>query len=162
LGTKGGLNKYDKKTGQFYLVNYKDTNSIIEDNFVYGLAADETSIYINTPPIVTILNYRTEEFETFITDFDYDGAVYDIKSPIIKDRDSLIWVGSYQGLSSFDVQEKRFSYFPFTTVESTTKLNSVLRLGEKYPDYDPAVSIAMFISKRRKGKKVVIVTGIKR
>jgi len=110
LGTKGGLNKYDKKTGQFYLVNYKDTNSIIEDNFVYGLAADETSIYINTPPIVTILNYRTEEFETFITDFDYDGAVYDIKSPIIKDRDSLIWVGSYQGLSSFDVQEKRFSY----------------------------------------------------
>jgi hypothetical protein len=58
--------------------------------------------------------------------------------------------------------EKRFLYFPFTTVESTTKLNSVLRLGEKYPDYDPAVSIAMFISKRRKGKKVVIVTGIKR
>jgi len=58
--------------------------------------------------------------------------------------------------------EKRFLDFSFTTVESTTKLNSVLRLGEKYPDYDPAVLIAMFISKRRKGKKVVIVTGIKR
>jgi hypothetical protein len=58
--------------------------------------------------------------------------------------------------------EKRFLDFSFTTVESTTKLNSVLRLGEKYPDYDPAVLIAMFISKRLKGKKVVIVTGIKR
>jgi len=58
--------------------------------------------------------------------------------------------------------EKRFLDYSFTTVESTTELNSVLRLGEKYPDYDPAVLIAMLTSKRRKGKKVVIVTGIKR
>jgi len=58
--------------------------------------------------------------------------------------------------------KKRFLDFSFTKVESTTELNSVLQLGEKYPNYDPAVLIAMFISRRYKGKKVVIVTGAKR
>ncbi|PIX32181.1 hypothetical protein COZ60_00490, partial [Candidatus Bathyarchaeota archaeon CG_4_8_14_3_um_filter_42_8] len=58
--------------------------------------------------------------------------------------------------------EKRFLDFSFTTVESTTELNSVLRLGEKYPDYDPAVLIAMFILRKYTSRKVVIVTGIKR
>ena len=58
--------------------------------------------------------------------------------------------------------EKGFQDFSFTKVESTTELNLVLQLGEKYPDYDPAVLIAMFISRKYNGKKVVIVTGIKR
>ena len=58
--------------------------------------------------------------------------------------------------------EKGFLDFSFTKVESTTDLDSVLRLGKKYPKYDPAVLIAMFISRRYNGRKVVIVTGIKR
>lgn len=58
--------------------------------------------------------------------------------------------------------EKGFLIFPFTKVESTTDLNSVLQLSKKYPNYDPAVLIAMFISRRYNGTKVVIVTGVKR
>lgn len=58
--------------------------------------------------------------------------------------------------------ERGFLNFPFTRVESTTKLNSVLQLSWRYPDYDPAVLIAMFISREYKGRKVVIVTGVKR
>jgi len=58
--------------------------------------------------------------------------------------------------------EKRFLDFPFTKVESTTELNSVLQLSKKYPRYDAAVLIAMFISRKYNGKKVVIVTGLKR
>ncbi len=58
--------------------------------------------------------------------------------------------------------ERGFLDFPFTKVESTSKLNSVLQLGEKYPNYDPAVLIAMFISRKYDGRKVVIVTGVKR
>jgi len=58
--------------------------------------------------------------------------------------------------------ERRFLRFSFTKVESTHKLESVLRLGEKYPKYDPAVLLAMEISKRFSGKKAIIVTGIKR
>ena len=58
--------------------------------------------------------------------------------------------------------ERRFLRFSFTRAESTLELDSVLRLGEKYPTYDPAVLLAMEISKKFSGKKVVIVTGIKR
>jgi len=58
--------------------------------------------------------------------------------------------------------EKDFLNFSFAKVESTTALESVLKLGEKYPTYDPAALLAMYISKTHSGKKVVIVTGVKR
>lgn len=123
LATKGGLNKFDKKTGQFSLVNFKESNSIIEDNFVYGLTADEKSVYINTPPVLTILNYKTGTFESYNTDYQYDGAVYDIRSPIIKDRHGLIWLGSNQGLSYFNPREKKFTHFLHDNSDSYTLSN---------------------------------------
>ena len=58
--------------------------------------------------------------------------------------------------------ERCFLRFPFTKTESTLELDSVLRLGERYPRYDPAVLLAMKISKKCSGRKAVIVTGIKR
>jgi hypothetical protein len=58
--------------------------------------------------------------------------------------------------------EKRFLDFPFTKVESTTELNLILQLSKKYQNYDSAVLLAMFISRKYNGKKVVVVTGIKR
>jgi len=111
LGTKGNLNKFDKKTGLFYRINHKTPGAIVEDNFVYGLIADETSLYINTPPVLTILNFKTGILETYNNEFNYDGAVYDIGLPVIKDSEGLIWLGSYHGLSCFDLQEKKFINF---------------------------------------------------
>ena len=61
--------------------------------------------------------------------------------------------------------EREFLRFPFTRIESTLKLEEVLKLSEFFPDYDPAVWLALYIAKRTesvKGRKVVIVTGIKR
>lgn len=58
--------------------------------------------------------------------------------------------------------EKGFLDFSFTKVESTTDLSSVLQLSKKYPNYDPAVLIALFISRRYNGRKMAIVTGINR
>lgn len=58
--------------------------------------------------------------------------------------------------------EERFLDFPFTRVKSTNELTSVLQLSKKYPHYDAAVLLAMFIARKYNGKKVVIVTGLKR
>jgi len=58
--------------------------------------------------------------------------------------------------------ERRFLNFDFAKVRSTIKLDSALKLGENYGRYDPAVFLAMYISKFYSGKKVVIVTGIRR
>jgi len=58
--------------------------------------------------------------------------------------------------------EKRLLGYKFTKLDSTTELESALRLSKRYPNYDPAVLIAMFVSRKYKGRKVVIVTGVKR
>jgi len=58
--------------------------------------------------------------------------------------------------------ERRFLNLKFTRTESTVEFDSVLRLGERYFDYDPAVLLAMYISKDYSGRKVVIITGTKR
>jgi signal transduction histidine kinase/ligand-binding sensor domain-containing protein len=111
LGTKRGLNIYDKRTGWFSVVPHKNANSIIPDNFVYGLIADSTSVYINTPPVLAVLNRKTGSLQAFKDDFDYDGILYDVGNPIIKDSKGLIWLGSHHGLSCFDLREKQFTDF---------------------------------------------------
>jgi len=57
---------------------------------------------------------------------------------------------------------KEFLEFSFTKVESTLKLDEVLKLCEEYPKFDPAVLLAMHISKQYGGTKVVIATGVRR
>ena len=80
----------------------------------------------------------------------------------IDDRYKHIFNSIYTHGGEGENLERRFLRFPFAKAESTLELDSVLRLGEKYPDYDPAVLLAMQISKKFSGKKAVIVTGIKR
>jgi len=61
--------------------------------------------------------------------------------------------------------EHEFLKFSFTKVASTVKLKEVLRLSELFPDYDPAVWLALYIAKKtenRNSRKAVIVTGVKR
>lgn len=58
--------------------------------------------------------------------------------------------------------ERHFLNLNFARTESTTDLDSVLTIGERYLDYDPAVLLAMHISKRYSDKKVIIATGTKR
>jgi threonine synthase len=58
--------------------------------------------------------------------------------------------------------ERSFLKFLFTKIDSVVELDSVLQLSEKYPNYDSAVLLAMYISRKYEGRKIVIVTGIKR
>jgi len=57
---------------------------------------------------------------------------------------------------------REFLNFPFTKVESTLNLDEALELCKKYSQFDPAVSLAIHLSKQYKGLKVVIATGVKR
>jgi len=56
--------------------------------------------------------------------------------------------------------DRRFLNLGFTRAESAVRLDSVSKLGEKYPNYDPAVLLAMHISRDYSGKKVIVVTGV--
>ncbi len=108
LGTKEGLNRYDKPTGTFSVFPHKLNNASVPDDFVYGLLADETFIYINIPPLLSRYNYRTDSLESYTNTLPYDGSLHDIGFPILKSRDGMIWLGSADGLSVFDPTTKSF------------------------------------------------------
>ncbi len=57
---------------------------------------------------------------------------------------------------------KEFLKFPFVRIDSTLSLKEVTDLCKKYSKFDPAVSLALYISKKYEGAKVVVATGIRR
>ncbi len=111
LGTKGGVNKFDKKTGLFTRVSIIDGNSGDNINFIYGITSDSTNIYVNHPPMLSVLNFNTGSIESYTNTFERNKALYDVGFPIITDSKSLIWMGSLNGLSSFNLQDKRFNNY---------------------------------------------------
>jgi PAS domain S-box-containing protein len=113
LGTKEGLNRYNKKTGAFTLMPHKLNDSIVADNFVYSTMADDNFIYINIPPVLSRYNYRTDSLESYTNGLNYDGALHDIGFPILKSSRGAIWLGSSEGLSVFDPEEKTFHNFSY-------------------------------------------------
>jgi len=115
LGTKEGLNRYDKKSGSFTPIPHKVNDSIVPDDFVYGIMADDNFIYINIPPVLSRYNYRTDSLESFTNNLQYDGALHDIGFPILKSRQGMIWLGSSDGLSVFDPEKKSFTNYRHET-----------------------------------------------
>lgn len=111
VGTKGGLNKLDIETDCFTLLRHKSVNSIIGDNFVYGLVTDDTCIYINTPPVLTVINSETGSLRSYQNNFSYSGALYDRGSPIIRSKSGNLWIGTHNGLYSFDPSSGKFSEY---------------------------------------------------
>lgn len=111
LGTKEGLNRYDKKTGSFTRLSHKLNSAVVPDDFVYGLVATDSFIYINVPPVLSRYNYRTDSLESYTNTQPYDGALHDIGFPILKSRQGKIWLGSANGLSLFDPEIKSFLNF---------------------------------------------------
>lgn len=111
VGTKGGLNSYDKKTGHFSSISLSDSPGSSQDNFIYGLASDESYIYINHSPGVSLLNYHTGEIIVHQSAIETGGALYDKGFPIIKTRDGVIWIGSVNGLCNLKPETGEFTYF---------------------------------------------------
>ncbi|MFC2081399.1 two-component regulator propeller domain-containing protein [Bacteroidota bacterium] len=111
IATKGGLNKFDKTTGRFLRINLPVDYPGIYNSFVYGICSDDSNIYISRPPKLSILNYRTGAYESYENSFEPDGALYDLGFPLLKGSDGLLWIGSLDGLASFDMKEKKFRNF---------------------------------------------------
>jgi PAS domain S-box-containing protein len=111
LATKAGLNKYDKKADRFTRFNLSGDHLITERDFVYGITADTLNIYVSQPPTLTVINFNTGDLESFTNRFEHEGALYDIGFPIIKDSKGLIWIGSMNGLASFDLRTEQFTNY---------------------------------------------------
>ncbi|MEN8203883.1 MAG: two-component regulator propeller domain-containing protein, partial [Bacteroidota bacterium] len=111
IGTKSGLNSYDKRTGLFTTVPLSDSITGSQSNFIYGLAADESYLYINHSPHLSLLDYNSGEVSTYLSNLETGGALYDKGLPIIKSGDGKIWIGSVNGLCNFNPLTEEFHHF---------------------------------------------------
>ena len=123
IGTKGGLNNYDKKTGRFSSVTLSDSIADTDDEFIYGLAADESYIYINQSPTLTVLEFNTGAIKSYKSTIETGGALFDKGFPIIKCSNGIIWIGSVNGLCNFNPKELEFKNFP-TGVSGTVSITN--------------------------------------
>jgi PAS domain S-box-containing protein len=124
IGTKGGINKFDKKTGLFTRIPRSESQSAENDNFIYGITSDSTNIYVNQPPMLSVLNFNTGSIESYTNTFEHGRALYDFGFPIIIDSKGLIWMGSLNGLSSFDLQKKQFNNYTNSSSDPGTISNN--------------------------------------
>jgi ligand-binding sensor domain-containing protein/signal transduction histidine kinase len=115
IATKAGLNQYNRATGHFTVFPHRIPGDPVRDDFVYGITADDSCLYLNIPPVLSILNYRTWRLTSHTNDYPYEGSLYDIGYPILRTKDGLIWIGSLHGLGSFDPVHKRFINFRHDT-----------------------------------------------
>jgi ligand-binding sensor domain-containing protein/signal transduction histidine kinase len=114
IGTKGGLNKYLPAKNHFKRIYYKTGFNFDVTQYFYDvICLKNGNILINTPPVVSIYNPEEESFNHFQSKFEYDGAVKDVKIPVIEDKDGIIWAGATNGLASFSFQNNDFSYYLF-------------------------------------------------
>lgn len=114
VGTKGGLNKYLRKENRFRRLTYQSGYTFDVTLFTYDiLCLKNGKVVINTPPVVSVYDQATNNFTHFKSKLEYDGAVKDVKIPILEDTDGKIWMGSTRGMTSFSLQDKTFNYFVF-------------------------------------------------
>jgi len=114
IGTKDGLNKYIAGRNQFDRISYRTSYTHDVTRYTYDLAClNDGKILINTPPVISIFDPKEQSFSHFQSKLAYDGAVKDVRIPVLEDTDGRIWIGSTNGLAAFSLQTKAFSYFSF-------------------------------------------------
>jgi len=114
VGTKGGLNRYLVSQNKFQRIAYQTSFTYDVTQYTYDIIClSNGNILINTPPVISIYDPQKESFTHFQSKMEYDGAVKDVKIPILEDVDGQIWIGSTKGLSEFSLQSKEFKSCPF-------------------------------------------------
>jgi len=116
----------------------------------YGFQGTITNGLFEKPPTVVACVLPNHPLVKLCEDYDIDECY--------KQAFNAIYTHGEEGENI----ERGFLDFPFAKVESATELESVLQLNRRYPNYDPSVLVAMFISRKYDGRKVVIVTGVRR
>ncbi len=121
IGTKGGLNRYLTIQNKFERIGYQTGFPIDLTHYCYDLLClGNGSILINTPPLISMYDPQKGSFAHYQSNLEYDGAVKDVRMPVLETKDNNLWIGSSKGLSCFLPQTKEFIYYPFINKRGTT------------------------------------------
>lgn len=115
IGTKNGLNKFLPSQNRFRQISWQTNFMYDVRHYCYDvICLKNGNIFINTPPVVSIYSPENNSISHFQSTLEYDGAVKDVKIPVLEDDDEKIWMGSTNGLAAFSVNTEKFSYYTFT------------------------------------------------
>lgn len=114
IGTKGGLNRYLVRQNRFERISYKTGFRYDLTQYCYDIACLKNGkIAINTPPLLSLYDPVQRQFTHYQSQLAYDGAVKDLRIPMLEAPDGTIWMGSTRGLTTFGPQNKQFGYGKF-------------------------------------------------
>lgn len=114
VGTKGGLNKYLRNENHFRRIIYQTGYAYDVTQYSYDiLCLKDGKVIINTPPVLSVYDPAKGRFSHFESKLEYDGAVKDVKIPILEDGDDKIWIASTKGLVVFSIKTEEFAFQEF-------------------------------------------------
>jgi ligand-binding sensor domain-containing protein/serine phosphatase RsbU (regulator of sigma subunit) len=110
VGSRGGLNKFDKKKATFDHIRAMEGKNSLFSNLVYGVAYQDSSIFVNTPPVLNILNIKTGKISQYKNNIDIEkrAGSYEKGFPILIDKKKNVWIATPKGLSKFNLSTKKF------------------------------------------------------
>lgn len=116
IGTRGGVNKFDKKKVAFErFVAKPGVENSIYNNLVYGVAYHKNQLFINTHPVLNILDIRSKQITQYKNNITVEKKTssYEKGSPILVDKKDNVWIASSSGLSKFNLSEKKFHNYVY-------------------------------------------------
>jgi len=121
IGTKSGLNSYDKKNQKF--TRYTKENCDICDNNISTVYVDRDDlVWIGTANGLSMYNKKTKSFITY-RHYGYDpnnSLVDNHVLAVAEDKGGNIWIGTKDGLSKYDRRFGKFTTFKHTPSDSNT------------------------------------------
>jgi ligand-binding sensor domain-containing protein/serine phosphatase RsbU (regulator of sigma subunit) len=113
VGSRGGLNKFDKKKATFEHIPAKQGKNSLFSNLVYGVAYHDGFIYVNTPPVLNVVNVKTKQIIQYKNNIYLEkrAGSFEKGFPIFVDRQKNVWIATPKGLSKFISAAKKFNNY---------------------------------------------------
>jgi len=112
IATKGGLVKYSRKEKRFSKIYYSPPYNALITECIYDVkCARNGKIVVNMPPVLSVFDPITLQFNHFISPFDFDGSAKDNNIPLLEDNNGTIWIASTKGLAAFNPHTATFRVF---------------------------------------------------
>jgi signal transduction histidine kinase/ligand-binding sensor domain-containing protein/DNA-binding response OmpR family regulator len=108
----GGLCKLNRQTGQFTIYRHNEKTNSLSGNYVKCIVEDsQNRLWVGTDGKgVNLFNPETEKFENFSTQ-QFPDLISDNTTFLYLENDEMLWIGTYSGLSSYDINKKIFKSY---------------------------------------------------
>jgi ligand-binding sensor domain-containing protein len=112
IGTMaGGLNRFNRETGEFSVFRHSDTSNSLSENNVWAVLSDgKGHIWAGTSLGLNCYDKKAGKFRLFRhLENDTSGLACDMVISLWKDSKGIIWAGTTEGLCRFDPETEKFT-----------------------------------------------------